>query len=432
MFSVEKARFALGALCISLWSAVVTPLRAADYPKDRSAREMIKKAIEGVYLETEFDEAERILLSTIDACEYKCRLSTLASAYMYTGIVRGSGKLDQEAAFEAFVGALKMDPDVELDAVLATEETRATWERARASRPKTKRGPDESDEPEERPRAAPSIEREECPPGLPACVAEGNRCEESVECKNGLTCIKLVGALFKTCNEPMGCDDDAECGSGPCDRGVCDQPNSSGSSPGPVNWLGLHGALDFAWLPETRGVCSVESETAGDYACFVGDQPYTRDPSGTGPDESIHGGFAPATTRVLLSFDRSFGSHWLAGLRAGFAFGGSERGFLPIHAELRGRYLFTEGWLQPFASLGAGIAQVDTQFPVSVRENANDRETTEAEAHVAFGRYFGSAGGGVLLAPTDNLRFDVSLSVAALFPAFGVALEPSAGVVVGL
>jgi len=437
MFRVEKARLALGALCISLWSGVVTPLRAADYPRDRSAREMIRKAIEEVYLKTQFDEAERILLGTIDACEYKCRLSTLARAYMYTGIVRGSGKLDQERAFEAFVGALKMDPGVELDALLATEETLATWERARASRPKAKSAPPEPPEPTEpsepsEPPAASSSEREECPPGLPACVAEGDRCEDSVECKDGLSCSKLAGARFKTCNEALRCDDDAECGSGPCDRGVCEQPNSSGSPSGPVNWVGLHGAYDFAWLPETHGVCSVESDAAGDYACFVGDQPYTRDSSSTGSSATIYGGFAPATARVLLSLDRAFGVHWLAGLRAGFAFGRSNREFLPIHAELRGRYLFGESWLQPFASLGLGIAQVDTRMPVTVRDSAGDTEPTAAEAHAAFGRFFGSGGAGVLIAPSDNVRLDLSLSVAALFPAFGVALEPSAGVAVGL
>jgi len=428
---VKKARLAFSALGISLWSGVVTPLLAADYPKDRSAREMIGKALE-VYLETEFDEAERILLGTIDACEYECRQSTLARAHMYTGIVRGSGMQDQEGAFESFVGALKTDPDVELDAVLATEETLATWERAVASRPRTKRERKAKPEPSEPPPAEPPIDREVCPPGLPACAAQGDRCEDSVECKSGLTCTKLAGARFSTCNEPPRCDEDAECGAGACVRGVCEEPDGPGAKSKPVNWLGLHGAFDFALLPETRGVCTVESNAAGDYACFAGDRPYTRDPSSTGSGASINGGLAPATSRVLLSFDRSLGSHWLAGLRAGWAFGGSERGFLPFHAELRGRYLFGEGWLVPFASLGAGIAQVDTRLPVNVRENAGDPEPTAVEAHAAFGRFFGSSGAGVLLAPSDNVRVDLLLSVAALFPSFGVALEPSAGVAFGL
>ena len=169
MFGVKKARLALSALCISLWSGVVTPLRAADYPKDRSAREMIRKAIEEVYLETEFDEAERILLGTIDACEYKCQRSTLARAYMYTGIVRGSGMADQDGAFEAFVGALKMDPDVELDAVLATEETLATWERARASRPSAK--PTREAEPEPTSRRAAARGALDRARGMPAGTA---------------------------------------------------------------------------------------------------------------------------------------------------------------------------------------------------------------------------------------------------------------------
>jgi hypothetical protein len=432
MLGVKKARLALCALCIGLWSGVVTPLRAADYPKDRSAREMIRKAIEEVYLEPDVERAERILLGTIDACEYKCQKSTLARAYMYTGIVRGSGMQDQEGAFEAFVSALKMDRDVELDAVLATEDTLASWERAVASRPRRKPVVVATPEPTELPPTARSTEDEVCPPGLPACVAEGGRCESSVECRSGLACAKLAGARSKTCNEPTRCDNDAECGAGACVRGVCEEPNSTGSKSEAANWLGSHGAFDFAWLPATRGVCTVESNAAGEYSCFAGGRPYTRDPSSTGPGMSINGGFAPATTRALLSFDRAFGARWLAGLRAGLAFGGSEHGFLPFHAELRGRYLFGESWLRPFASLGAGIAQVDTRLPVHVRENADDPEPTAVEAHAAFGRYFGSGGAGVLLAPSDNVRFDLSLSMAAFFPAFGVALEPSAGVAIGL
>jgi hypothetical protein len=393
---------------------------------------MIRKAIDEVYVRPDFDEAERILLGTIDACESKCRQSTLGRAYMYTGIVRGSGKLDQEGAFEAFVGALKMDPDVELDAALATEETLATWERARASRPRRKPTPKADPEPVEPPPAAPSMQREVCPPGLPACAAEGDRCQDSVECQRGLTCAKLAGAQFKTCSEPARCDDDAECGPDKCVRGVCEETKSSGSKSEAVNWLGVHGAFDVAWLPEAGSVCGVESKAAGDYACFAGDQPYTRDPSSTGPGASIDGGFAPATTRVLMSFDRSLGPHWLAGLRAGFAFGGSEREFLPVHVELRGRYLFGSRWLRPFASLSAGIAQVDTLLSLNIRENAGDPETTPVEAHAAFGRFFGSGGTGVLLAPSDGVRFELSLSAAALFPSFGIALEPSAGVAMGL
>ena len=432
MVGGRRARLALSARCIALWSGVVTSLAAADYPRDRAAREMIRKAIEEVYVKPEFDEAERILLGTIDACESKCRQSTLARAYMYTGIVRGSGKLDQEGAFEAFVGALKMDPDVELDAALATEETLATWERARASRPRPKRTPEAERDPVEPPQEAAASEREVCPPGLPACAAEGDRCEHSVECQRGLSCAKLAGADFETCNEPARCDDDAECGPGKCIRGVCEEPKSSASKSEAVNWLGLHGAFDVAWLPETRSVCSVESNAAGDYVCFAGDRPYTRDPSSTGPDASIDGGFAPATTRLLMSFDRSMAPHWLAGLRAGFALGGSEREFLPIHVELRGRYLFGGRLLRPFASLSAGIAQVDTRLPLNIRENADDPEPTPIEAHAAFGRFFGSGGTGVLLAPSEGVRFELSLSAAALFPSFGIALEASAGVAMGL
>jgi len=390
---------------------------------------MIKKAVEEVYLRTEFDEAEKILTGTIEACEYKCKQSTLARAWMYTGIVRGSGKQDQEGAYEAFVAALETDPKVELDRGLATAETQETWERAEATRAPAS---DEPEPTETDPPAGvapgppiPGSDREVCPPGLPACADEGDRCQESVECKNGLVCGKAAGATGKTCNAPERCQEDADCGAGACVKGLCearDQPVETPSK----NWLGLHGAWDMALLPEARRICTAESDAAGDYVCSAGGEPYTREPSSTGRESNIRGGMAPATGRVLLSFDHAFGAHVQAGLRAGLAFGGAERGFLPIHGELRGRYLFGSSILSPFVSASVGIAQVDAAVAVTMPEDVAG--PTSAEAQAAFGRFFGAGGLGLLFVPSDGIRFELSLNAVALFPSIGFVVEPSAGV----
>jgi hypothetical protein len=65
------------------------------------------------------------------------------------------------------------------------------------------------------------------------------------------------------------------------------------------------------------------------------------------PGTGVRNGFAPGTARLLLSYDYAFSSHLTAGLRAGYAFFGgpasrSGKNFLPVHAEVRGTYWFTD------------------------------------------------------------------------------------------
>lgn len=100
---------------------------AAQFTRDAAANRKIDEAINTHYLATDFDKAEAVLTGTIKACEDKCSPPTLAKAWMYVGIVRGSGRNDQGGAKEAFRSALGLDPSVKLDAGLATPETQATF-----------------------------------------------------------------------------------------------------------------------------------------------------------------------------------------------------------------------------------------------------------------------------------------------------------------
>lgn len=102
----------------------------AQYTRDAAAKKKIDESINSHYLATNFDKAEGVLLGTIKACEDKCSPQTLARAWMYVGIVRGSGRSDQDGAAAAFQSALALDPNVKLDAGLATEETQATFQSA--------------------------------------------------------------------------------------------------------------------------------------------------------------------------------------------------------------------------------------------------------------------------------------------------------------
>ncbi len=103
---------------------------SAQYTRDNAANKKIDEAINVHYLSTDFDKAEGVLTGTVNACADKCSPQVIAKAWMYVGIVRGSGKNDQAGAKDAFQKALAADPNVKLDAAIATPETQQTFENA--------------------------------------------------------------------------------------------------------------------------------------------------------------------------------------------------------------------------------------------------------------------------------------------------------------
>ncbi|MBN2195135.1 MAG: hypothetical protein JW751_20120 [Polyangiaceae bacterium] len=107
------------------------PLVADAAPRDAAAKKKIDEALNVHYLTTDFDRAESVLLGTLSACEDRCSGPIRAKAWMYIGIVRGSGKNDQAGALEAFQAAIAEDGNVQLDEALATPETIATFRKAK-------------------------------------------------------------------------------------------------------------------------------------------------------------------------------------------------------------------------------------------------------------------------------------------------------------
>jgi hypothetical protein len=93
-------------------------VRAA--PRDAAATQKIEEAINKYYLATEFDKAEALLKGTLEACEDRCSGGVKGRAWMYIGIVRGSGRQDIAGAQEAFQQAAAYDPNVKLDEALST------------------------------------------------------------------------------------------------------------------------------------------------------------------------------------------------------------------------------------------------------------------------------------------------------------------------
>lgn len=113
------------ALC---WVALATAA-----PLDQSATKKIDEAVNEHYLATDFKKAEGVLLGVVKACADKCSPPVLARAWMYIGLVRGSGKEDLPGAREAFTYAIAADPAVKLDDALATPETRTVFDEVAGS-----------------------------------------------------------------------------------------------------------------------------------------------------------------------------------------------------------------------------------------------------------------------------------------------------------
>ncbi|HEX4338023.1 MAG TPA: hypothetical protein VH062_19070, partial [Polyangiaceae bacterium] len=99
-------------------------------PRDAAATQKIDEAINKYYLATEFDKAEALLKGILEACEDRCSPTVKGRAWMYIGIVRGSGRQDMAGTKEAFAQALAADPSVKLDDALATPPVKQAFDAA--------------------------------------------------------------------------------------------------------------------------------------------------------------------------------------------------------------------------------------------------------------------------------------------------------------
>jgi hypothetical protein len=573
------------------WSifVVLLAMPAAAAPRDNAANKKIDEAINQHYLATDFDKAEAILTGTVNACADKCSPGVIAKAWMYVGVVRGSGKQDQKGAKEAFEKAVAADASIKLDDALATPETKKTWESVKGAgtgptpvepgkkppaptdiagemdcTPKlgevqtrrpipisctteeeavkgelryrpfgserwetvkmNRRGdffqaeipctasmlagtlrlyvrvqdaagdtvdtfgtkskpfeititPQTDAEPPSFPDKDPPqrcAEEVECPPDFPGCKsgagARGNKdwgssCEETRECKAGLACIN------GSCETAQSCDIDADCATGKCVDGTCQGGGPSG--PYKKNWLGVHIGWDLAMMGG-KDVCSQASQQNEGYACYYPgtEEQYAWDPQ-PGRANAISTGIAPATIRVMLSFDRAITPNITLGARAGYAFnGGPPSGkdkisFMPIHGELRGTYWLgqdplAQKGLRPYVHIGGGLAQVDAKLPVTIVDCATDanegvpntapsgvgqdgsayeeckagreanRKVMSLDAYKKLGQQFVALGGGTVFALTPNSGFQLNLNLMFMLPTSGFVIQPSAGYVFGL
>ncbi|MGK4004119.1 hypothetical protein WMF31_15915 [Sorangium sp. So ce1036] len=299
------------------------------------------------------------------------------------------------------------------------------------------------------------VAKEDCPPGLPGCPADGERgdaglgesCEETVECASGLVCLD----------------------------GTCEQGSGGGkgaASKGGRNVIGVWGQLDVLLIRSTDYVCS-GSDPA--YACFYpnsGGKQFYGEPAHIPDTNGITGGLGLAGARAMVSYDRQLFSSvpLLAGVRLGYAFGGSPsssdpptswedrqnphlqaKDFLPFHGELRFTYFFLgdriveKGGLRPYLFLSPiGLAQVNASVAVDVCDNRtedglsyigsgrdrcaqNTRFVENLDAYQITGLNFSGLGAGMTYGITDHVGVAAELKAMLMWPTLGLVFAPTIG-----
>ncbi|MFT3771628.1 MAG: hypothetical protein QM820_39955 [Minicystis sp.] len=222
------------------------------------------------------------------------------------------------------------------------------------------------------------------------------------------------------------------------------EDNAKAAAP---NRVSLTLQQDFGVVHGTD-VCTKEAQLTRGFACFrANGTQYHGSPlseEGGGPS-----GAFPATTRLLLGFDRVLLDNLTLGVRGGFAFrgggpkpdGAEAPSFLPFHGEARAAYWFGS---MPFAPsrfriglfVAGGIAQVDSTFRVRVQEDTNKpppaaQPTNPAaqtlDAYKKAGTGF--IGGGLATACNVTRASALFLEVRfmQLFPSSGSVIAPEIG-----
>jgi hypothetical protein len=229
------------------------------------------------------------------------------------------------------------------------------------------------------------------------------------------------------------------------------------------HWVGLHVAQDFMYEPGTY-VCDYGAQDTT-YSCYFAgtSDPYRPNPNSS--RRSVQRGITPATTRVLASYDYALAPSFTLGGRAGVAFEGGPPGwaqgngvkgspFWPVHLEARATWWFlplTNRRVRAFLGAGGGVMQIDS-LPDYVTTCGLDSSGGGSDGCVGLptsppttqtpqvsldvwrktGRGFVSARTGMEVRLWEELGVELDVHVIAAFPAFGLAIEPSLGLVYGL
>lgn len=358
---------------------------------------------------------------------------------------------------------------------------------------------------------APSFPGKAPPDRCPAKVAEGAAvaaggwgasCNTDAQCAEGFLCIS------GGCEGADACNADSDCGveGAYCESNLC-RRRVSGGYRRVQNWIGVQASMDVTSIGGTD-VCNPNTTDGMKFECFLSGSSYQPAlPLGPTPDAAnpqplpgraglINSGMTLGTLRVMLSYERLLraGDHlnFSVEARAGMIFFDSYGGdFIPVHAELRGKYYFganpfETSWFRPFLAIGGGLGATSADLQTEVDDcNFAEKGTTvipdtglvdrtegdafyyqdvnaqptEAEyvansatqlchawpalpgdnpqraqtpqAVIRTGPAFVGAGLGAMFALAEHHGIVVSVEGAMLLPTFGFSLRPTAGYAFG-
>jgi hypothetical protein len=232
---------------------------------------------------------------------------------------------------------------------------------------------------------------------------------------------------------------------------AADSPAST-EPPAIASLITLSLSQDFG-LHSGDDVCSKQGQLEGGYDCFRGSGTQYHGSPLRGAGGQVRPLPQPATTRLLLGFDRIIGESFALGARLGVVLrGGGPRAsgadapeFLPVHAEVRGTYTFgarpfREAGLRWSIYLSGGVAEVDTEYKLPVLEDLDkpppvsqlDNPTWQTlRAYKKAGTGFVGGGGAMTYAVSPSLGFSVGLTLRQMFPSSGTIIAPDIACVVG-
>jgi hypothetical protein len=278
----------------------------------------------------------------------------------------------------------------------------------------------------------------------PSPCAAGGVCSAGAACGESV----ILPAASKLDNGET-CESDGQCTSGRCTSGRCVSDRAPrGAEGGYVHfWFGVSGSVDLTVVPSANDVCLLNAQAvpvnSQGYYCTT---PYGADfPTRANPTENstlvkgqagqAQGGVLGGDVRVVATFDYAVSTHLLLGGRFGLVFNhypGSAaatngRGLgAPIHAELRGTFLFGDRPLAhsgfaPLLFIGGGVGEFDAGSSVGVVVS-NVPGVRPMLAWQTGGPGFAALGTGVRYAFSPRVALSADLKFTA---AFGGAFFPT-------
>lgn len=385
--------------------------------QDAEAQELADQAIFTDYLQLDFTAAEKKLKKAIDLCDRgSCSPTVHAQVYRDLAVIYVTGMKRQDEGKKLLVRALQLDSRVALDADLTTPDLIRVFNEAK-------------EEFERAPEPPPKPAKSSGTPKASAAEAQENDPAENAAPEPPAGSLDDGGSADCPPDFP-GCEPIA-------DKSEAADEDEDDAELGVRNWLSAGLQQDFLMFSSATGVCNADRPP--ELSCFrAGDDfrdPNTEGTAGEGGE--VGAGFRPATTRLLIGYERTFFPNVTLGLRLGYAIGGgpAEPGgaaFVPIHAEVRGSYWFAPlelRRLRPYATVGGGLAQVDGSVTTQLVDRNQQGQIALSRVTVwkKTGTTFASLGAGAMYPLSERGGVTAELKALLLFPSSGASFSLQAG-----